>query len=658
MSTSNFTAAAKKDLQAMNLNRITLAFTGSSAGLEGPFQSYYTSRTLAHIRIALLMGALMYGSFGILDALLLPNHKHLAWLIRYVFVCPMILAVFGATFVPSLHRILQPLMSILIALGGLGIVLIIVVAPPPANYYYYAGLMLVFIFGYSFIYLRFLWATLSGWIIVILYELAAFLTGTPDAVLISNNFFFISANLAGMLVGYTIEYANRKNYFLMHLLAEEQQKIKEINEQLELRVAARTSELAISNQRLTREVKERILAEQEQQRLQIQLKQAEKMETIGNLAAGVAHDLNNILVGLVSYPDLVLMRMAEDNPLRDEVILIKNSGERAAAMVQDLLSMARLGVTEKKVLNLNIILNDYLQSPEYQHLQQDHRHVTITANLAPDLLNIRASAIQITKAVMNLATNACEANLTDGAVQIGTSNRYLEEPYQGLETIPEGEYAILTVQDTGIGMREEDRQRIFEPFYTKKRLGRSGTGLGMTVVWHTVKEMGGFIDIPSAEGQGAVIELYFPITREEVSSAPVKVSIKDYRGTERVLIVDDIAEQRRIAAAILTKLGYQVVTVASGEEAVAWIEQHEVDIVMLDMIMDPGIDGCETYRRLIQWNPRLKAIIVSGFSESERVREAQRLGAGRYLSKPYTLEGIALALRAELDDRLIDLARP
>ncbi|MFA5182298.1 MAG: response regulator [Syntrophales bacterium] len=648
MRTTDFTAAVKDNLRAMKLNRVTLAFSGSSAGLEGPFQSYYTSHTLIHIRVALLMGALMYGSFGILDALLLPNHKHLAWLIRYVFVCPMILAVFGATFVTSLRRFLQPLMCVMVALGGLGIVLMIIIAPPPVNYYYYAGLILVFIFGYSFIYLRFLWASLGGWIIVILYELAAFLTGTPDAVLISNNFFFISANIAGMLVGYTIEYANRKNYFLMHLLAEEQQKINEINEQLELRVDARTNELAISNQRLTEEVKERILAEQERQRLQVQLKQAEKMEAIGNLAAGVAHDLNNILVGLVSYPDLVLMKIPEDNPLRGEVMQIKNSGERAAAMVQDLLGMARLGITEKKVLNFNQILEDYLQSPEFQHLQQDHRHVTITANLAPDLLNIRASIMQMNKAVMNLVTNACEAILTEGEVRIGTSNRYLEEPCDGLETIPAGEYAVLTVQDTGIGLEEEARQRIFEPFYTKKRLGRSGTGLGMTVVWHMVKEIGGFIDIRSAAGQGTMIELYFPVTREEISWAPVKLSIDDYRGTERVLVVDDIAEQRRIVAGILTKLGYQVVTVASGEEALTWIEQHEVDIVVLDMIMDPGIDGCETYRRLIQWKPDLKAIIVSGFSESERVREAQRLGAGRYLSKPYTLEGIAFAIRAEL----------
>lgn len=646
-------AAAKDNLQAMKLNRFTLAFTGPSADLEGPFQDYYVSHTLPHVRIALLMGALMYGSFGILDALVMPDHKHLTWMIRYAFVCPMILAVLGATFFPYVQRFLQPIICILFALGGLGIVLMIIIAPPPVNYYYYAGLILVFIFGYCFIYLRFLWASLGGWVIVILYELAAFLTGTPETVLISNNFFFISANIAGMLVGYTMEYANRRNFFLLHLLGEEQQKTKEINEQLELRVAERTSELAVSNQRLTMEVRERILAEQERERLQIQLKQAEKMEAIGNLAAGVAHDLNNILVGLVGYPDLVLMKISEEDPLREEIMQIKNSGERAAAMVQDLLGMARLGVSEKKVLNLNQVLNGYLQSPELQCLQQDHQQVTITANLASDLLNMRASIMQMTKAVMNLVINACEAILTEGTVHVGTANRYLEEPYPGLETIPAGEYVVLTVRDDGIGLEVEARQRIFEPFYTKKRLGRSGTGLGMTVVWHTVKEIGGFIDIQSAAGQGTVIELFFPVTREEISSAPAKLSIDDFRGTERVLVVDDIAEQRRIAAGILTKLGYQVVTVAGGEEAVAWIEGHEVDIVVLDMIMDPGIDGCETYRRLIEWKPDLKAIIVSGFSESERVREAQRLGAGRYLSKPYTLEGIALALRAELDSRSV-----
>lgn len=201
------------DSGTMHLNWFSLRFTGPSAMLEEPFLRDHVFRTLLHLRIALLMGTLMYGLFGILDALVLPLHKHAAWLIRYALVCPVILATLAVTYIPRLHSYLQPIKSLLIAVGGLGIVLMITIIPAPVNYYYYAGLILVFIFGYSFIYLRFLWASLSGWIIVILYEVAAVLTDTPVMVLISNNFFLISANIAGMLVCYATEYSGRRNFF-------------------------------------------------------------------------------------------------------------------------------------------------------------------------------------------------------------------------------------------------------------------------------------------------------------------------------------------------------------------------------------------------------------------------------------------------------------
>jgi len=541
------------------------------------------------------------------------------------------------------------ILSFLIVFSGGGITLMILIAPPPVNYFYYAGLILVIIFGYACVFLRFVWATLGSLALVMLYGIASFLTDTPVLIQINNQFFFVSANAAGMLACYTIEYAIRQNFYVTHLLAEEQRKLQDANQRLESRVAERTEALEQTNRQLTREMSERQLAEQERRRLEAQLKQAEKMEAIGSLAAGVAHDLNNILVGLVSYPQLVLMRLPEDSPLREDIVQIQESGERAAAMVEDLLTMARLGVADSKVISLNDIVKNYLQTPEFHRLRTDHPHIRMETLLDPDLLNIRASEIQTTKALMNLATNGCEATLTDGVVSIETSNRYLERSCHGLETIPGGEYVVLGVRDTGVGIAKENLQRIFEPFYTKKRLGRSGTGLGMTVVWHTVKEMGGYIDVQSTEGQGTIFELYLPVTREETVKAPEPTRIDDYRGTERVLAVDDVKEQRKIAAAILGKLGYQVTTASSGEEAVKWIEDHEVDVVVLDMIMDPGIDGCETYRRMIQKKPGLKAVIVSGFSESERVKEAQLLGAGAYVRKPYTLDKIASAIRTELD---------
>ena len=633
----------------MHLNWFSLRFTGPRAMLEEPFLRDHVIRTLLHVRIALLLGTLMYGLFGMLDALVLPLHKHIAWLIRYAFVCPAILATLAATYIPRLHRYLQPIKSLLIALGGLGIVLMIIIAPAPVNYYYYAGLILVFIFGYSFIYLRFLWASLSGWIIVILYEVAAFLTDTPVMELISNNFFLISANIAGMLVCYATEYSGRRNYFLLHLLSQEQRKIQEANEQLELRVAERTRELELSNRQLTQEINEHRMAEQERQHLEAQLKQAEKMEAIGKLAAGVAHDLNNILSGVVSYPDILLLDLPENSPLREILLIIKQSGEKAAAIVQDMLTLSRQGMAEKKVVNINKTIDDYLNSPEYRQLRANRPLVRLETDLQEELLNIKGAPIHLAKTLMNLVNNAFEANLVEGTVRIATRNSYLDQPREGYERINEGEYVILTVSDTGIGISAEDVSKIFEPFYTKKKLGRSGTGLGMTLIWSAVKDHGGFLDIRSAEGRGTTFDIYFPATRQEVSAKESLFTLEDCRGTESVLVVDDIPEQRDIASMMLRKLGYTALAVASGEAAVEYLQDKKADILVLDMIMAPGIDGCETYNRIVKNHPGQKAIIASGYSESERVMEAQRLGAGEYIKKPYTLDKIARALRTELN---------
>lgn len=643
------TVPPNSDSRSMHLHWFSLRFIGPSADLEEPFLQDQATRSLLQVRIAFLLGTLMYALFGILDALVLPLHRHATWLIRYAFVCPVILATVAATYIPRLHRHLQPIMSLSVAVGGLGIALMIIIAPSPISFYYYAGLILIFIFGYSFIHLRFLWASLCGWTIVLLYEVAAFLTDTPTVELISNNFFLISANVAGMLVCYATEYSSRRNYFLLQLLDREQRKIHEVNEQLERRVAERTESLEQMNRQLLREISERRHAEEERQRLETQLQQAERMETIGKLAAGVAHDLNNILSGIVTYPEILLMDLPEESPLRPFLEIIKQSGEKAAAIVQDMLTLSRRGMAEKKVIPLKKIIDDYLQSPEYLQLRTHHPLVRMEVDLQEELLNIEGSPVQLSKALMNLVNNAFEANLVDGLVTISARNGYLDQPRDGYERIDEGEYVILTVSDTGIGIDAEEIGRIFEPFFTKKKLGRSGTGLGMTLIWFAVKDHGGFLDIRSAEGRGSTFEIYLPATRQEISAKTPAFKLEDCRGTESVLVVDDIPEQREIATMMLQKLGYRVRAVSSGEAAVESLQEQPADILVLDMIMAPGIDGCETYRRILRVRPGQKAIIASGFSESERVREAQRLGAGEYIKKPYSMGKLAGALRAELD---------
>ncbi len=388
----------------------------------------------------------------------------------------------------------------------------------------------------------------------------------------------------------------------------------------------------------------------ERKRLEKQLRYSQKMEAIGTLAGGVAHDLNNILAGLVSYPDLILTEIPDDSPLRKHLLTIKMSGKKAAAIVQDLLTLSRRGVSVEEVLNLNDIIPEYLKSPEYERLKSFHPDVQVETNLESDLLNILGSSVHLSKTLMNLVSNAAEAMPDGGKIIISTENRYIDRPIRGHDDVEEGDYIIMKVSDNGIGLSSVDEERIFEPFYTKKAMGRSGTGLGMTVVWGTVKDHKGFIDIQSIKGTGSTFTLYFPASRQELDRYKSILPIEDFMGNgESILIIDDVEEQREIASLMMKKLGYSDVSVASGEEAINYLKNNTTDLLILDMIMDPGIDGLETYKRILELHPRQKAIIASGFAETDHVKETKKLGAGQYIKKPYTLEKIGLAIRTELD---------
>ena len=390
-------------------------------------------------------------------------------------------------------------------------------------------------------------------------------------------------------------------------------------------------------------------AEEEKRSLEKKLQNARKLESLGTLAGGVAHDLNNILSGVISYPELLLFDIEDDSPLRKPLLAIKKSGERAAEIVQDLLTLARRSVATKKVINLNHIVSDFIASPEYRKLIDAGKDIEVETNLTEGLLNVAGSEMHISKTVMNLVANAADAMPSGGRITIATRDCYIDKPYTGFEIIPEGEYALLEVSDMGIGMPQSDLDKIFEPFYTKKVMGRSGTGLGMSVVWGTVKDHEGFFDITTEEGTGTSFVLYFPASRAE-REIPRSVYIDDYLGKgESILVIDDAPEQRDLAGRMMQRLGYEVHTADSGEAAVALLKKETYDLLILDMIMPPGMNGLETYRQVLTIVPGQKAVIASGYAETERVQEAQRLGAGSYIRKPYTLEKIGLAVRSELD---------
>jgi PAS domain S-box-containing protein len=397
------------------------------------------------------------------------------------------------------------------------------------------------------------------------------------------------------------------------------------------------------------DLSEREKAEAERKELLERLHRTEKMESLGALAGSVAHDLNNVLGVLVGYTELLLTKTADGDPNQKHLQSILRSSEKATAIIQDLLTLARRNVNVTQIVNLNQIVAEFFLTPEFERLTAHHPTVTFQSQPASDLLNLKGSPVHLTKTVMNLLSNAAEAITESGNVIVTTENVYLHRPLPGYHDVREGDYVVLRVQDDGQGIRAEDKDKIFEPFYTKKVMGRSGTGLGLAVVWGTVKDHQGYITVESQPGQGSVFCLYFPATRQRVAHPRQKARFETLKGNgQKVLIVDDLPEQREVAQSLLEELGYQAVTAESGLDAVEYLKNHPADIVVLDMLMEPGIDGLETYRRMLQIRPGQKAILVSGYSETKQVKEALALGACEYLRKPYTLEKIGTALQRAL----------
>ena len=415
-----------------------------------------------------------------------------------------------------------------------------------------------------------------------------------------------------------------------------------LNRKLEQRVEERTKELF-------QETAERKETEEK-------LHRAEKMEALGLMASGVAHDLNNILSGIVSYPELLLMRLPEDSELRQPINVIRESGLRAAAVVDDLLTVVRGIAKIHSRLNINMLVQEYLQSPEANKIRSLYPQVSITTELMPENQEVYCSPIHVRKSIMNLVLNAAEAVGVSGKINIRTRVCELSEDQASSIDVAAGRYVTLIISDNGHGISIADQKHIFEPFFTKKKMGRSGTGIGLTIVWNCMQDHGGTVAVQSGE-QGTTFTLYFPVKTEEDSNVEDQEINKDadvdleLRGNgERILVVDDEAQQRDIAIRVLTELGYQTETVSSGEAAVDYIKTHPVDLLLLDMIMEPGIDGMQTYKKIREICPGQKALIISGFSEIEKVKGAFSLGVGGFLKKPYTVGQIATSVKKILSE--------
>ncbi len=390
-------------------------------------------------------------------------------------------------------------------------------------------------------------------------------------------------------------------------------------------------------------------AMQQKMALMKKLTDAQRMESLGMMVSSVAHDLNNIMAGIITYPELLLMDLGEDFKYREELFMIREAGKRAAAVVNDLLTVARGSTCNKEVQNINTLIASYLKSVEFKEMSQRYPAVKITPYLEGKLHNISCSVMHLSKSIMNLVNNAAEAIQTSGQIILATKNVHYNSPHHGYETIEPGEYVMVSVEDDGPGISAQDIKHVFSPFYSKKVMGRSGTGLGLAVVWNTVHDHGGFVDVVS-NSKGSLFSLFFPVDRygicEPTQQSP-QISHDNGNG-QKVLVVDDQQSQREIARRLLSRLGYKALTVKSGEEAIEFIKTTPVDLIILDMLMDPGINGCETYKQIIKYAPGQKAIITSGYSNAEDIRRAMDLGIIQFIKKPFSLHELAHAIKLEI----------
>ena len=387
----------------------------------------------------------------------------------------------------------------------------------------------------------------------------------------------------------------------------------------------------------------------ERKALEEQLTRDQKMKSIGIMAGGVAHDLNNILSGIINYPELLLHQLPKDSPLIGLIQPMKEAGLRAAAVVADLLTVARGVAAARELANLNDIILDYTYSPEFQKLKSLYPKIRYTRHLSPILDHISCSVIHVRKSIMNLVNNASEAVEGSGQVTIETRTSTIETPITtGHGIITPGSYVVVSVGDSGKGIPASELSHILEPFFSKKELGRSGTGLGLTVVWNTMQDHDGGIRVISTE-KGSTFELYFPSAPDGLEITPKRAINVPMGNGQKILIVDDEFQQRDIATRLLESLDYNVESVASGMAAIGYVRENPVDLVLLDMILESKMNGLETYEELIKICPDQKAIILSGFSESDDVKNTIRMGAGGLINKPYTKEQLARAVFNELE---------
>ena len=393
---------------------------------------------------------------------------------------------------------------------------------------------------------------------------------------------------------------------------------------------------------MVQDIDERKKAEEERRRLQRQLFQAQKMEALGTLAGGIAHDFNNLLTVMLGFASLARQRLSSDDPLQDSMGMIEQSAQRGAELTRQLLGFARPERQQVKP----VCVDDVLDRVRRMVVRTFDRNITVAVHKGSEPLWVAAEPSYLEQALLNLCINARDAMSRGGTLSLEAGAVTLEAQQPDLPaTCAPGRYASISVQDTGAGIAPETLPRVFDPFFTTKEPGR-GTGLGLAMVYGFVKNHEGFVKVESEPGHGARFTLFLPLIPAPAPQTGASGLGQIQPGWGTVLVVDDEPLVRAFAEEGLKGLGYQVWVAENGKQALEIYEQRrgETDCVLMDLIM-PELSGLETYRRMRAVDPLVRVVFASGYSTGEILRDAPDARSAVFIGKPYTLEGLSIALR-------------
>ncbi len=383
-----------------------------------------------------------------------------------------------------------------------------------------------------------------------------------------------------------------------------------------------------------------------QKKIEEQLLQAQKMEAIGQLAGGIAHDFNNLLTAIIGYGHLLKNDARHDAIMSAYVGHILTAADRAASLTNDLLTFSRKQIMNPQPVNLNTIIKN-MESLLSRVIGED---IELSTVLTDADLTIMADSTQIDQILMNLATNAQDAMPSGGRVTIRTDKMELDIEYvEAYGYGRPGDYALLSVEDTGTGMDEKTKERIFEPFFTTKEVGK-GTGLGLSMVYGIIKQHDGYINVYSEPGRGTTFRILLPLIQTKAEEIKHGDSLKVQSGTETILLAEDDAQVRNLLKEILSKAGYHVNEVSDGSEAVEVFhkKRDDINLLILDVIM-PKMNGKETYKKIIQMRPDIKVIFISGYNE-DVIHKKGMLEVGlNFISKPVAPGELLAKVREVLD---------